>query len=249
MTRLAFSSSDPAAGRAALGLVVLQTDETIEPEFQRLLRGREVALYTTRIPSARTVTPETLKAMEAALPAAAGLLPAALEFDAIGYACTSGATLIGPEAVARLIREATHARAVSNPLSAVIAACEALAVRRLGFVTPYQAEVSAAMRKTLEAHGLEITAFGSFEEENDSAVARIDPASILDAALTVGGTPDTDAVFLSCTNLRTLDMIAPAEARLEKPVITSNQALAWHMLGLAGVSGPGDGAEFGRLMG
>ncbi len=246
MTRLKFSTTEAIGYRATLGLVVLQTDETIEPEFKRLIREPGVALYATRIPSGKTVTPETLSAMEVALPAAVGLFPTSLAFDAIGYACTSGATFIGSDNVARIVRSAVEVESVTDPLKAVVVACGALGVRRLGFVTPYVAEVSAAMRAALEEHGLEVAAFGSFEQVEDSAVARIDPSSILDAAVQVGGTAACDAVFISCTNLRTLDIIAPAEAQLKKPIITSNQALAWHMLRRAGIGGPG--AEFGRLM-
>ena len=43
-----------------------------------------------------------------------------------------------------------------------------------------------------------------------------------------------DAVFLSCTNLRTLNVIPEIEARIGKPVLSSNQVLAWHLLRLAG---------------
>ncbi len=246
MTRLAFSSSDPIGHRAALGLIVLQADETIEPEFHRLIREPGVALYTTRIPSGRDVTPETLAAMTEALPAAAALLPPSLAFDVIGYACTSGATVIGSETVERQIRSAIDTENVTDPLKAVIAACRALEVRRLGFVTPYVMAVSGAMRAALEKQGMEITAFGSFERAEERTVARIDPRSVLDAALRVGSSAACDAVFISCTNLRTLDIIAAAETQLGKPVITSNQALAWHMLRSAGIDGPD--TEFGALM-
>ena len=246
MTRLNFSTSEAIGSRATLGLVVLQTDETIEAEFKRMIREPGVALYATRIPSAKTVTSEDLGTMEAALPAAAGLFPRSLAFDAIGYGCTSGATVIGSDTVARLVGSAVEVKAVTDPLKAVIAACGALGVRRLGFVTPYVEEVSAAMRDKLEDRDFEVAAFGSFEQVEDSIVARIDPNSILDAILSIGGAAACDAVFVSCTNLRTLDIIAKAEAQLNKPVITSNQALAWHMLRSAGLDGPS--AEFGRLM-
>ena len=58
---------------------------------------------------------------------------------------------------------------------------------------------------------------------------------MLDAIVRVGAGADCEAVFASCTNLRATGVIAEAEARLGKPVITSNQALAWHMLRLAGL--------------
>ena len=246
MARLKFSTSPPIGHRANLGLIVLQADETIEHEFRRLIREPGVALYVTRIPSGPSVTSESLKAMETALPATTALFPPSLGFNVIGYACTSGATIIGSETVARLVASAAKVETVTDPLAAVVAACHVLKVKRLGFVTPYVLDVSAAMRAALEQQGLEISAFGSFEQAEEGTVARIDPTSVLDAALQIGKA-DCDAVFLSCTNLRTLDIIAPAEAQLGKPVLTSNQALAWHMLRNAGIEGAGP--EFGALMG
>ena len=46
-----------------------------------------------------------------------------------------------------------------------------------------------------------------------------------------GGDPaDAEAIFVSCTNLATYDVIAPLEAELGKPVITANQVTMWAML-------------------
>jgi maleate isomerase len=52
------------------------------------------------------------------------------------------------------------------------------------------------------------------------------------------GTGECDAVFASCTNLRTFGVIESAEAALGKPVISSNSAFAWHLHKLAGITGP-----------
>lgn len=241
---LPFETDGGAAARAALGLIVLAADETLEPEIARLMPGGGVALHHARIPSAPDVTPETLARMEADLPAAAALLPDR-SFAAIGYACTSGATVIGPARVAALVRGAREAVAVVDPLSATIDACAALGVRRLGFVTPYLPEVSALMRAALERAGLEIAAFGSFEQRSEAVVARIAEASTLAAILEIGAAPEVEAVFASCTNLRAFGVVEEAEARLGKPVVTSNLALGWRMLRLAGVD-PAPGAP-GRL--
>ena len=245
--KLAFDSDDGFGRRAALGLIVLQADETVEPEFRSLVDLEGVVLYHSRVPSGAEVTPESLAAMQTEIPTAAGLLPPTAELDVIGYACTSGATVIGEAAVAAAIHSVRPGVATSDPLTATKAACRALGVRRLGFVTPYVAEVSAAMRRNLEGAGLEIAAFGSFEESEEAVVARIAPGSVLDAIVEVGAAPDCEAVFASCTNLRATGVIAEAEARLSKPVVTSNQALAWHMLRLAGLpNGPPAGGSLFR---
>ncbi len=249
MSRMDYALTGPIGARATFGLVALSTDETIEPDVSRMIgqQGDDtgIALYTTRIPCHSLVTPQTLADMEQTLPASIGLLPSALEFDVIAYGCTSGATFIGPDRVDELVRSVRSTHHVTDPLTAVLAACDTLGVQRLGFVTPYAKDVSAAMRGRLEDHGLEIAGFISFEEPDDATVARIDPASTLGAARNATRQSRCDAVFLSCTNLRTLPLIARAEAELGVPIISSNQALAWHMMRLARISGGND--RFGRL--
>ncbi len=234
MTALAFTLGPPLGHRANLGIIVLRTDETLEAEARRVLVGDGIAHYVTRVPCRSEVTMEGLAEMEAELPRAAALLPDEHPFDVIAYACTSGATSIGPKNVDNAIRIGANTTHTTNPLSAVIAATKALKVSRIGFVTPYVAEVSHAMRGKLEEAGLEIVSYGSMEEENDIRVARIDAQSIADAVRTVAAQRTCDAVFLSCTNLRALDLIAPLEAELGISVLTSNQVLLWHMLQLSG---------------
>ncbi len=239
--KLPFTSDQGIAARAAFGVIVLQADETLEAEFAGLFDEPGLALYHTRIPSGAEVTPETLQKMERDLPRAASLLPAAGALDVVAYACTSGATIIGPEKVADAIQTAHPKAKTTDPLSAVIAACRQLGIKRLGVVSPYVAEVCAAMNDLLERNGLTIAAFGSFEQSEEAAVARITPQSVQDAICAVGRDDGVDAVFASCTNLRTFEVIDRAEAAIDKPVITSNQALAWHMLTLANLDTHGMG--------
>jgi maleate isomerase len=241
--RLAFSTEniDPTASIARLGVVLLQTDAVTEREFPRLLAGDNVRLHYSRVPSAQEVSTENLATMEAALPTAVGLLPPSVPFDVIAYACTSGATVIGEARVAEAIRSVRPGVAVSNPLSAAKAALGALGIRRIGFVTPYVAEVSAAMRERLAEAGFETVSFGSFEVADDGIVAAMTPDCILTAAIEVGAKADCEGVFIACTNLFAAGIIEAAEAALGKPVISSNQAMAWHMLRLAGIGDPRPG--------
>jgi maleate isomerase len=44
-----------------------------------------------------------------------------------------------------------------------------------------------------------------------------------------------DAVFVSCTSVRLVDAVAEIEAECGLPVTSSNHAMAWHCLRLAGV--------------
>lgn len=244
--KLSFETDAGSGSRARLGVIMLQADETLEVEFARMMAPLSgVALYHSRIPMAPQVRPDTLLGMLADLPAAAGLLPSAQGPDVIGYGCTSAAAVIGSQQVAAAVQSVVPAARVTDPLAAVIAAGHALGAGRLGFVTPYLPKVSARMRQRLEEAGFEIAGSGSFEEMDDRVVARIAEASIAAAARQVAAAQPCDALLISCTSLRCLNIIPQIEAQTGLPVIASNVALAWHMLRLAGVQEPLP--QFGRL--
>ena len=240
---LSFNSDGGHSGQGALGLIVLSTDETLEPEINPIAAAAGLPLYHARIPSDPEVTKETLKQMETDLPATAALLPKTAPFKALGYGCTSGATVIGPEQVSSLVQQSLPGVAVTNPLSAVIAACRCFQAKRIGFLTPYIAEVSDLMRQRLEEAGIGVNALASFEQIEDAAVARIATASVRDALIDLA--PGCDLMFVSCTNLRSFSIIEEVEGRINIPVISSNSAMIWHMLRLSGHKGPLSGP--GRL--
>lgn len=245
MSTYPYRLTGPIGTTATLGLIVLQVDETIEQDFRRLFNAPDVALYISRIPSGAELTPDTIAAMKTDLPRAASLLPPAAAFDAIGYACTSGTTLIGAGTVAALVAGHANTRTVTDPLTASLAALAALDVRSVAIVSPYVASVAGPIRDAFRTAGFDVPATLSFGEETEARVARIDPASIRDAALEVGAAKGVEAVFLSCTNLRTLDIIDDLETSLGVPVITSNQVLAWHMARASGA--PVSAGAPGRL--
>lgn len=243
--KLPYDTDAGIGTRATLGVIVLETDETLEPEFARMMAQDGVALYHSRIPMVPEVRPETLARMQADLPDSARLFPSTPDFDVIGYGCTSASTVIGSARVAAAVQTVLPKAKVTDPLAAIIAAGRALGAARLGFVTPYLPEVSAQMRQKLEEAGFAIAGFGSFEEMDDRVVARITEAAIAAAAQQVASAADCDAIVISCTNLRCLRVIPQIEAATGVPVVSSNQALAWHMLRLAGITEPQP--QFGRL--
>lgn len=228
-----------------LGLIVLQADETIENEFRRIIPPH-ATMHVSRVPSGREVTTDSLSEMESHIGQSAKLFPSPLSFDAVGYGCTSGTSVIGIERVGELVRSGTSATAVTEPISALIAACRHLGVTRLAFLSPYIEDVSSIMRTVLVENGILTPVFGSFETGEEAIVARISPASILHAAVQLADNTDAEAIFISCTNLRTLDVISAIEDRTGKPVFSSNQVLGWHMCLLAGTEPTR--SDFGRLL-
>ena len=220
--------------RPKLGLITLQADRTIEDDFRRLL-PHDVSLLVSRVPSGLDVTLDSLAQMEGALSDASSLFPVGHRFDAVGYGCTSGTAQIGAQKIAERICAGTDTNAVSEPVSALIAACQALSVNRIAMLSPYVASVSDRLRSALDAAGVQTPVFASFDEGNEAAVAQIDNGSIIAATVDMMAGADVQAVFLSCTNLRTLDVIEGLQDQLGIPVLSSNLVLAWDLLRLSGI--------------
>lgn len=218
-----------------IGLIVLQSDETLEHDLRQLLPA-SAEFLVSRVPSSEEVSSDTLRQMEKVLTSAASLLPRGARFSAVGYGCTSGTAEIGVGQIAQMVKAGVDTPSVTEPVSALTAACRHMGVSRLAMISPYVESVSTQLRRVLQDAGISIVAFESFDEASEERVVRIAPNDILRAAIDIGESTDCDAVFLSCTNLRTLGIITEIEDRISKPVFSSNQVLAWHLGSLSGVS-------------
>ncbi len=243
---LDFTTDEGFGPRATIGLIILESDQTLEMEA-RAIAVDGVSWYHARIPNEMEVTPTTLTDMQARLPATAGLLPHGFGFDAIGYGCTSAATLIGDAGVTAGIQAAHPGMLCTNPISAAVDAFSALGARRIAVITPYTADVTAPIVEHFEKHDLEVAAVGSFLESSDLVVARITEQSIAEAARAMTAQTECDAVFISCTSLRTFGVLDKLETELGMPVVSSNLALLWRLLRLAGV--PDQLSGYGALFG
>jgi maleate isomerase len=240
-----FAMDNGIAARASLGLVVLATDQTIEHEWRQLLTQPGVALYHSRLYNDAQISPEKLALMEADIPGAVDLILPGQPLQVVAFGCTSGTMVITEQKVFEAIRRSRPEVACTTPLTGAMAALRALGATRIALLTPYVASINQLFCDYIEAAGVQVTRVGSFNHDNDNEVARIDSASLRVAALQLGADPEVDAVFVSCTSLRMVQLIPALEAELGKPVISSNYAMAWHALRLAGIDEKQP--ELGRL--
>jgi len=245
LSHMPFTFDRGIAHRAAIGLIVLATDQTIEHEFRQMLAIDGVAFYETRIHNAAEINPTTLAAMEKGMAGATGLVLPGSTLDVVAYGCTSGTVVIGEDKVFARIREARPGIACTTPITAAIAGLKALGARRIALLTPYIESVNQMLRRFIEARGIGVPVMGSFNHENDTEVARITPDSIREAAQRLVAAGPIDAVFVSCTSLRVAAIAEALEREIGVPVTSSNHALAWHCLRLAGYREPVAG--FGSL--
>jgi maleate isomerase len=193
---------DNIAPLGRVGLLALATDFNSEQDLRRIFpEGLEV--FTNRVKNANPLTIENLLAMTGDVTRAAeGILPG-LGVDAMIYGCTSGTIAIGTEKLNALIHAAWPGIPVTNPVVAAQEAFKAFGAKKISVLTPYNDEINA--------------------------MTSISPDTIYRAALEVCD-EQADLLFISCTALRSSLAIERAEQELGKPVVTSNQALAWHVL-------------------
>jgi maleate isomerase len=112
-------------------------------------------------------------------------------------------------------------------------------------LTPYIDEVNELLVGYLESQGVAVTTLASFNLHTDVEITSV-PGSALVAAARELDRTGAGALFICCTALRTAAIIEPLEKELNLPVITSNQAMTWDMLRLAGYDKPVTG--FGGLL-
>jgi maleate isomerase len=235
---------DPRPLEKRVGLVILATDHTTEPDYQRMVASRRIGIYVARIPYANPTTPENLRKMQPALTAGAALILPDETLDAICYSCTSASVVIGDAEIEAAIHAAKPGVPVVTPPMAGVRGLRALGAKKISILTPYTVKTTQPMVGYFAAHGFEIASVTCLGFEDDREMARIAPASLVDLAREAMD-DKAEALFVSCTALRSALAAVAIEEATGRPVVTSNQATAWNCLRLCG----DDEArpEFGRL--
>lgn len=219
---------------ARIGLLLPPPNVVMEGEFNHWLPPA-IALHTTRMfRSTSDVTIDSLKEMASHANEAARLLAMTIP-DVIMFGCTSGSLIMGmgwDKEISAGITQATGVPAVTTS-TAVVSALQASGVRRVAIATPYVNEVNLRERSFLEGHGFQVLGIRGLEIVKSEEIGRVPLARVRQFALECDH-PEADALFISCTNLRTMGVIDQLEQELGKPVITSNQASLWMCLSSLG---------------
>lgn len=220
------------------GLVALATDLTIEGDAARLM-PLGTRLHVTRIAFDNPTTAENLRQTGPRLRAAVDLLVPGVTLSGIGFGCTSAAAVLGDQ-----METLAGGRApLSTPASAALRAFQTLRLDRIALMTPYLAATTDLVAGHFQSHGMNVLRRSSMGHADDRDMAMLRDAEIIEMA-EASDHPDAQALFLSCTALPALGLIDDLEARLGKPVLSSNQVLFWSMLDQAGIPATGPGALF-----
>lgn len=228
--------------RAAIGVIV-PYDFALDREIWRWLPP-SITLHVTRTP----YTDLPVGADQALLVGdPAEIRQLAKDLSAVGpqvalYLCTSGSFARGRSGERELcdVMLSSGIPLAVTTSGALLEAADALGIGRIAIATPYDDVVTDMLAAYLEAAGLVVT--GRSRLGLNGEIWRLTHREVADLVRNaVSGPEHADAVFVSCTNVRTYDLVGPLERELGLPVITANQVSMWAALRALGLSANGDG--------
>jgi maleate isomerase len=260
----------PYGYRAKVGLVVVGPNLNPTPEIRRMLPDY-VQMRETRIhmDHAAANVEECFK-LSALLGDAAGLVAEGLcspvlgNRSAIAFACTSGSLVGGPgwdkkEVAAMENATANNASTryidgrlvpskgfpVTTTATAVEEAMHFMGFKKIVITGPYIDELNECFRVFYTSSGFEVLKINGLGIEDLHEIGASHPSRAYKAAMDVFD-PKADGIFIGCTNFRCSDVIEQLEQDTGKPVVTANQATAWHLMKLLGIGEPIEG--YGELL-
>ena len=230
-----------------IGVLLPPGNITVEREFA-VFAPASVAVNYNRLSRPHSVsTKGSLLSMIPSLERAARDL-AQVHPEVILFACTSGSFLEGrgnEDGLARRIREYTGIPGITTSM-AVIDALSALRMKRVYMITPYPDDINEEEVAFLAHYGVNVTGYDSFRCEVTELTAAVPSERTAEFALKHRDEIRAcDGLFISCTQLLTMDHIEFLEDALDRPVVTSNQATLFAGLNAVGVST--EGLRGGRL--
>jgi maleate cis-trans isomerase len=216
-------------GRARIGVLVPFTNTNLEADLT-LLRPTGVSIHYARlgdydmdaVPDAAQMAGLGAACLDEPLRLIAGARP-----DVVLYGCTSATLTHGlafDRELAARIRKQTGAATVTAA-GALVDALRKLGVRRIGFASPYVATINARAVAFLAEAGFETLRRIDIDRELDNyGQGELTPDEVFELGHEADHA-DAEAIVLSCTDMRSIEIIERLEATLGKPVVSSNQAM------------------------
>ena len=242
------------AGRGASAANKVPVLGLIFPPLNRGVPEEGVAMYGDKLKYVVTglgverMTPDGFEAVLPKIPAAAEKL-AAEGAEAIELTGTS-LTFYKGEAFNQKLRDAVtkasglKATTMSN---GVIDGLKAVGAKRVAVATAYNDDVNERLHAFLIEHGLEPLVVKGLGIEAMTDVDKVTQNDLIEFGARVRAmAPDADSLLVSCGGFRTLEIIAPLEAKTGVPVISSMPHGLWAGARLVGMSGAAPG--YGKLL-
>ena len=227
-----------------IGLIALASDYMIEKDFISVIKDKKIDFFVNRIETFNPLTSENLiKMSEKITEVTKDILPDE-KIDCVAYGCTSGTIAAGYNSIEEKIKKAKPSTSVTTPSTAAVSALKKLNIKKIYLFTPYPKKLNDEVIEFFKKEGFEITSNSYFDIEADYDIGKVDQNYLYDVLSKID-LKDADALFVSCTALPVLSIIDKLEKKLNKFVLSSNQALIWDTLETIGKNNSVKG--FGKL--
>lgn len=225
--------------RSKIGIIIPSVNSTMEPEMWRMA-PEGVSVHTSRM-LAVGCSIDDLKAQDAYVEICAQELGTAF-LDVIVFGCTSGSFLGGPEwerDIRRRISQISNCQAITTT-GAVLDALNAFGKKKLTIASPYVDEVSNLEAQFFRSQGYDVVSEKNLGFDRGIDILNQKPSDTYRLAC-AAVVPETEILFISCTNLRSIENLEILEQDLGIPVISSNQCSMWAALRATNVNKKIDG--------
>lgn len=230
--------------RGRIGLVVPSSNTVCEIEFWRLAPAG-VSVHTSRMPFLPDRYARPLDEMETHTDRVFEEARTAAP-DVIAYGCTASSAKGDPAVMEAELAERSGLPTVTAG-AALVAALRALGASQIALLTPYPPETNAKECKFFAENGIAVLAEESVIVDEAQLsfknMCQVPTDRLVERAVALGGDARVEAVVLSCTDMPTVDAVTAIEAALDKPAVSSVQALLWRALRAGGIADaiPGGG--------
>jgi len=157
------------------------------------------------------------------------------------------ATRMGKGYDAQLVERIQQAcgKPATTAATAMLCAMAAYNIKKVVIAAPWSTATNVWVKAFLEDHGVEVLQHKALEVTRNNDIGRMPAQTAYDLGLDTD-LPQADAVFLACGNWWTASIVADLEAKVQKPVLTTNNVALWASLQMMGVREKVSG--FGRLL-
>ena len=227
-----------------IGLIALASDFMIEKDFINVIKGKGIDFFVNRIQCYNPLTRENLiKMSEKVTEVTKDILPDQ-KIDCVVYGCTSGTIAAGYNSIEKKIKLAKPEAKITTPSTAAISALKKLNIKKVSIFTPYLKDLNDEVVEFFKKENFVVTSNSYFGIESDIDIGKVDQDYLYEVLSKIE-LNDAEALFISCTALPALSIIEKLEKKLNKIVLSSNQALIWDTLEKNGKSDSVKG--FGKL--
>jgi len=241
--------------RARIGLLVPASNTVAEVEFHRMV-PEGVSVHTARVMMGGSVGSTeqrfTEQDVNEALDRAAEAVASTDANIVVWGATTPHMRMVLKKGIdyedelVKRIESLTKIPVITGGLSEV-EALKKLELKKIALVGPQKEQVTKMVKPFIEgkAPGVEVVSVKALQTESIAEITRLEPyvAYILAKE---ADKPETDGVLITCTALRTIEVIDTLERDVGKPVVTSNQATLWAALRKLGIHDQISG--YGKLL-